>query len=489
LTHKDTRKILKLLVKILPILFLALIIIPTTQTTHAQTTNNPWAIKLQILNDQNVTANLFRPFDSVQLRANVTYNNASQSNVLVFFKVIGPSSTPINITRIETTNQNGLAELSFRIPILGQSEDSIIGTWNASVTINGAQPQKSNFTTQWSLETTSIELSNSQGQNQTSFSPGSNIAINLTIKNNGPAQQANITLKMQDLSSKIINQTNVLNSQIASYNQTQVQASLQIPDNAASGQGIIDVAVNSGTFNGTEIPAAENQIVQYTINTNNSATSPTPTPSSTPTQGPTPTPYVVENTVSLVSWLLVATGFFTFTLLYVFLKRKPIINIGPQLPNLPATETNQTMTNDATLKQPTTQQPQPTSSIAKEAFERTAQPTTNTQASVFFEAWATHPEPQSTTSNDQTQIIAEHLTRISSIGRRVQIKEAELKLEREQLSKEVMDLKKTLEEQERAAKNYFDTIRQAIASIDPTLSEMKNKDDQQKNTDEQAKKD
>ncbi len=79
----------------------------------------------------------------------------------------------------------------------------------------------------------------------------------------------------------------------------------------------------------------------------------------------------------------------------------------------------------------------------------------------------------------------EQLTRISSIGRRVQIIEAELKLEKEQLATEIQGLNKTLEEQERAVKNYFDTIRQEIAKLAPNTSNdeplQKNKADEKPN--------
>ena len=145
--------------------------ISSGSTANARATSNPWAVKLQILNNQNVTASVFNPFDLVQLRANVSYNNASQPDVLVSFNIIGPSANPIKITRIETTKANGEAEFSFRLPIEAQNVDSLIGTWNVTATINNATPKTSSFTAQWNIETVSISLLNSKGQNQTEFSP------------------------------------------------------------------------------------------------------------------------------------------------------------------------------------------------------------------------------------------------------------------------------------------------------------------------------
>jgi hypothetical protein len=75
------------------------------------------------------------------------------------------------------------------------------------------------------------------------------------------------------------------------------------------------------------------------------------------------------------------------------------------------------------------------------------------------------PTPESTSPQEQKQKMVDHITKISSINQRVQTLETELKIEKEQLNKEVMDLNKTLNEQERAVKNYFDSIRQAVAAL------------------------
>lgn len=469
MTNHKAKKMSKQLVRIMPVLFLALAIIQTAQTTQftqAQATSSPWALKLQILNGQNTTATVFNPFSLVQLCANVTYDNSSQPDVLVSFQVTGPSAEPITISRIEETGANGLAAFSFRLPMEAQDEDSIIGTWNATATINGANPQSASFTTQWSLQTTSISLLNTQGQNQTVFAPGSNAGVQVAISNQGAAQQANVTVSMQDSTNQIINQTEILNSQIPSSNQTSVQATLQIPDNAVAGQAAVNVAIYEGTYNGTDIPAAENQTAYFTIGTGTITITPTPTPSVTPTPGPTPTPIALQNTVTLFSWLLVATGLFTFTLLTAFLRRKAIGNTGLQTPNLPIA------TSEApSLDTSTTQQPPPTARVAPGNM---ASATMTTQAPAIYETWLSQtpfnadapnkPDSKPPTYLESPQAIAAYLSKISETGQKVQALEASLKIEREQLNKEIMTLNRVLEEQEQAVKNYFDSIRQAVAT-------------------------
>jgi hypothetical protein len=470
------KKTSKQLIQILPILLLSLAIIQTVQVTHAQTTSNPWAIKLQVLNGENATASVFNPFDQIQLCANVTYDNASQPDVLVSFNVVGPSVNSTNntvntikITRIEMTQANGEAEFSLRLPIEAQNEGIIIGTWNVTATISGAPPQSTSFTTQWALTTTAINLLNSQGKNQTAFSPGSNIEVQLEISNNGPALPANVTINMQDPTGQIINQTEILNSQIASSNQTQVQQTImQVPINAPAGQASINVAIYKGTSNGTDIPAAENQTVYFTVSSA-STTPPTPTPTPTPQPTPTSPPTFLQNSVSLFSWLLVATGLFTFTMLYAFLRRKPT-DFGTQTPDMPPTipsPTASTLTPiEPTTPQQTAQQPPPskaapTAPAAKAAPENLTQAAMYEQRPTFYETW------QSQTPTDS---IAAHLIKISETGKKVQSLETALKVEREQLNKEITELNEILEKQERAIKSYFDSIRQAVAAAVNTQS-------------------
>src|SRR5208283_4569585 len=158
-------KINKRLAHALLILLLSIAIIQTIQVTHCQNENTPsnnqWALNFQIQTGQNATTNAFTPFYQIQLSANVTYRNATQPDILVTFKVQGPSNSPnqINITRIETTNANGETECALRLPAEGQNTDSLIGSWQATATIqtsNGTLQKTLTFTTQWNLEITSI---------------------------------------------------------------------------------------------------------------------------------------------------------------------------------------------------------------------------------------------------------------------------------------------------------------------------------------------
>ncbi len=261
---------------------------------------------------------------------------------------------------------------------------------------------------------------------------------------------------MMDSTGKAINQTQIQNTQInAGSNLTQIETTLQIPDNANMGEATINAAVYSGSFQNINVPAAENQTAYFTIATNTA-----------PTATPTPTPIFTENSVSLFAWLLVATGIFTFTALFIFFRRKPTTQIGTQMPNLPPTILNPATTAPPlfpTNQQETTQkQPPPSTEIPEKIIDATLV----AQVPSIYETLDI-PAPESTSPQEQKQKMVNQLTKISSISQRIQTLETELKIEKDQLDIEMSDLNKTLEEQEKAVKNYFDAIRQEIAKLHP----------------------
>ncbi len=162
----------------------------------------------------------------------------------------------------------------------------------------------------------------------------------------------------------------------------------------------------------------------------------------------------------------------------MFLRRKPTPGIGTQMPNLPPTISNPAVASppifppnaqETTQKQPT----QPTA-IPTTNPEKTINAAMITQLPSIYETLDI-PTPESTSPQEQKQIMVDHLTKISSINQKVQTLETELKIEKEQLNKEITDLNKTLDEQERAVKSYFESIRQAISTINTQPTEINDK--------------
>jgi hypothetical protein len=400
-----------------------------------------WALNLQI---QNGT--LYKPFDQIELRANVTYGGISQPDVLVTFNIQGSHSSSLNITRIIKTDTNGIAALLFRAPL----ENQTIGIWNATVTIqtdNGALQQHLSFTTQWGMEITAINLLDSQGQQQTTFHPGDIVTAQISVNNKGEAQPANITLNLLDSTDQSLNISRLQNQQIG-QNATQLQATIQIPQNATAGTATIDVAIFSGVFDGEDIPAAEGKSATLTIQASPGLT---PTPTAPPSSTPTPTPGPFEMSLSLFSWLLLATGFFTFTTLTMFLRRRQTgTKLGPSIPGLPPT-------------MPPT---------AASTFIGSNPPPTGGLAS-----FSSLPSIESTAIQEYgAQAINTQLSKVLASAKRIEELRAALKAEKETLTSELGDLNRTVEEQEKTVQNYFETVRQQIQKSQATIIDNQNQD-------------
>ena len=476
------------------LLFLSLTLIQTIQTGQAQTnnSNNQWAITLQTQKvEQNTNTTTFSPFDQIQLSANVTYRNAPQPDILVTFNVQGPTSSisTANITRIETTNSTGQAQFSFRLPIQHQNGDSVIGTWQATATIlttNGTQQKSLSFTTQWNIEISQIVLQDLHGQNQTDFNPNDILIAQLAIGNKGQPQTANITLNMQDSNGKTINQTQILNDQInaTSSDPTQIQADIQIPSGAVSGQAAITVSIYSGTYQNISLPIAESKTASFIIGASNSNPNPTATPSPSPTPNPTPTPNITGNSFGLFSWLLVATGFFTFAILFIFLKRRHVPGVDNQIPptittpSIPTPSPAQPVTPQQNIRQEVQPPIVPTSKIAFEkSFRSTmlqqANSTQNTQSPTepFTYGEANIPDIEANTSNQpKYQEILTNLNQIANSAKRITTIKTLLNSENEQLAKELADLNKIVDEREKALAKYLAIIKREIEKANVVLA-------------------
>lgn len=485
---QEKAKANSLLVNVLLVLLLALVLNQTFQVTHAQddnTSNNQWAMNFLVENNQNVTNTTFAPFDQIQLIAMVTYGNASQPNILVSFNVTGPSnsSIPNRITRIETTDSNGEASFSFRLPIETENESQLLGTWQAFATIqttNGTLQQTQSFTTQWNLEITSISLQNSQNQSQTIFYPGNTVLVQIAINNQGQPQTANISLDIRDSTGRIVNQTQIQNNQIStsSANPTQVETSLQIPNNTSMGEATINAAITSGNYQNMDLPVAENKTAYFTI---------------AASTAPTPPPPLLKNALSLFPWLLIAVGIITFTILVLFLRRKPRTKpvqtpiFAPSTPS-PVTDTpklSQPTTPQEVIQQSAAQTIAPTPKIAREKVmgatimsEMNLNETKETQSKPIATTEVGKTDLKSAlTQQEAAQTTIAYLGRISSLTKRIQAIRDTLKSEREQLAQDITELNKLLDEQERTLKNYLGTVRQEMEKAKITLTEMGNTTD------------
>jgi hypothetical protein len=112
---------------------------------------------------QNAASDAFSPGTSVELNALLTYNGFPVSGWLVAFGVVGPPNPIENITLLYTavTNVDGLASISFRIPL---SEETTFGQWitygNSEITTEISASDIVIFKVGWIVDIISIKTLN-----------------------------------------------------------------------------------------------------------------------------------------------------------------------------------------------------------------------------------------------------------------------------------------------------------------------------------------
>lgn len=122
----------------------------------------------------NVECDAFAPQQEVLLRAKVTYNLDPVEGKLVAFEV-HDSRDNIIITRTATTNADGIAEVTFRIPSMPN-----FGDWLAIVTVDVAETTVADtmpFKVGWIIEILSVE------PEATTYHKGAQMYFTLTFKN------------------------------------------------------------------------------------------------------------------------------------------------------------------------------------------------------------------------------------------------------------------------------------------------------------------
>jgi hypothetical protein len=155
--------------------------------------------------DLYTSSSTFEPQELVVLYALVTYNGYPVQQKDVAFEISGPPNPfqNITITGTGTTDENGTATYSFRIPWPSEiPEDAIFGEWSVIATVSIAEVVvvgNLTFLVGWIIQITEIATLNSMLQPQSVFAPGNPIVFNLTVENIATtAESATITVDVQD---------------------------------------------------------------------------------------------------------------------------------------------------------------------------------------------------------------------------------------------------------------------------------------------------
>ncbi|MDH5267584.1 MAG: cohesin domain-containing protein, partial [Candidatus Bathyarchaeota archaeon] len=133
----------------------------------------------------NMPSDSFGPQEKVILYAYVSHNCEPIQNKLVVFEVKNPSDEPV-IFRTATSNTEGIATSSFRIPWEAEEAESLFGEWiiYGSVEISETKVNDTcTFKFGWLIEATQVKTADTYGSPKSSFTKGEHIHFNITIKN------------------------------------------------------------------------------------------------------------------------------------------------------------------------------------------------------------------------------------------------------------------------------------------------------------------
>jgi len=160
----------------------------------------------------NMSSDAFTLDQEVNIFALTTYYDWPEVGINVAFQIIGPKNPIENITfcRIASTNESGIAMISFRIP---NSNETTFGEWTVigSVRIVDSIVQDIVlFKVCWIVEIVSIRTINEEYLEQKSFPRKSTLGIELVLQNIALTHKnATLTISLYDSIGVIINSTEV----------------------------------------------------------------------------------------------------------------------------------------------------------------------------------------------------------------------------------------------------------------------------------------
>jgi CARDB len=202
----------------------------------------------------NVPSDAFSPDEDIQIFGKLTYNAFPLSNYLISFEISGPPDPAQNRTHLYTgqTNDSGITETPrFRGTTLGEWSVMVSAEVASGITINDSLT----FKFDWIVRTTSLTTTNESFKNQTTFSRGNNIMININLVNIAMDEE-DTTLSLEISDSLGLNIYSATTEIFVAANETPTTCHflLKIPENAANGVANIYVNAFKNTFDSGGIP-------------------------------------------------------------------------------------------------------------------------------------------------------------------------------------------------------------------------------------------
>ncbi len=191
----------------------------------------------------NVSCDAFSPDEEVKVYALATYSGWPEEEVLVAFQIFGPKNSKENITfsRAATTNETGVAFITFRLPHdpeIAFGEWTIIG--NVRIADETVQDILS-FRVGWIIDILSIRTINAEYGYQESFSRQSLVGIELILRNIAMRNlNTTLTANIVDSAGVMIGSLEVIDFTVSANSTIVFQhLSISIPENAHFGEATV----------------------------------------------------------------------------------------------------------------------------------------------------------------------------------------------------------------------------------------------------------
>jgi subtilase family serine protease len=135
----------------------------------------------------NQPSDMFGPQETVILCALVLVDTVPASGKLVTFEIVGPAHVPTDIKFYQTaeTNASGIAETSFSLQVINQTD--VFGTWSviATVEVDGnIHTDTLTFQVNWIIELISVRTLDENLSERTYFGIGGYVGIEISLRNN-----------------------------------------------------------------------------------------------------------------------------------------------------------------------------------------------------------------------------------------------------------------------------------------------------------------
>jgi len=194
----------------------------------------------------NMSSDAFGPEEEVMIYASVTYNDYPVGGALVGFEIHGPENSMYNITLCTSnqTDDSGIARIRFRIGLISQMN---FGEWKVFGTVLVADKvclDFLSFKVGWIVEVVSIKTVNGSYIEQTEFTKGSYVGIELSLRNIAMTEKkATLSITIYDSLGVQINSTEIEDCNLqANGSISHIDCFLLIPEWACAGDAVVCVS-------------------------------------------------------------------------------------------------------------------------------------------------------------------------------------------------------------------------------------------------------